>query len=303
MITKTAKTAILLATYNGEKYLAEQLTSIIQQTHKNWTIVASDDGSHDKTIEILGQYKIKAHKGPGKGFAANFLSLLDHAGDAYEYYAFADQDDTWNKDKLERAVTFLQTIAIDQPALYCGRTLLVDEHLNSIGHSPLFRKKPDFLNALVQNIAGGNTMVFNNAAYQLLRKTPINHKLVSHDWWAYLLISAAGGTVFYDPQPSLSYRQHGLNLVGSNMDWRARIDRIHKLFQGQLKSWININNDALLDISTLLDPKCRRQLEAFQAARHAWLIPRAFKIMRLGIYRQTFLGQLGLVLAVLCNKI
>lgn len=165
------KVAILLCTYHGQHYLAEQLDSFAAQSHPNWEIWASDDGSEDDTHAILEAYqqkwpagRLSIHFGPAEGFAANFLSLTCKASIKADYYAYSDQDDVWEAGKLERAVRWLETIPPNIPALYCGRTRLVDADNNEIGLSPLFSKPPSFANALMQNIGGGNTMVFNNAA-------------------------------------------------------------------------------------------------------------------------------------------
>ena len=294
---------ILLATYNGERYLAEQLDSIVWQTHTNWTILASDDGSNDQTLKILREYAITNVNGPRKGFAANFFSLIKQADSNSDYYAFSDQDDVWDPDKLERAIRWLKTVPNNEPALYCGRTLLVDEYLKPFGYSPLFAKPPGFLNALVQNIGGGNTMVFNRAAFNLLRQTQHSYAIVSHDWWAYLLISGAGGHIFYDPKSCISYRQHQANLVGCNSSWISRYYRMRMVFQGRLKSWIDRNNKHLYAVEQLLIPENKHQLEQFNAARHSRLFSRLIKIRQQGIYRQTYLGQLGLLIAAVFNKL
>jgi hypothetical protein len=110
------------------------------------------------------------HAGPAEGSTANFLSLTCRADIDADYFAYADQDDVWESDKLERAVNWLKTIPEGVPALYGSRTLLVDARNQHIGYSPLFEREPNFRNALVQSIAGGNTMVFNRAARDLLRR-------------------------------------------------------------------------------------------------------------------------------------
>jgi glycosyltransferase involved in cell wall biosynthesis len=294
---------ILLATYNGQRHLVEQLDSIFQQTHQHLKVVASDDGSTDRTLEILQQYPIQIHAGPGQGFAANFLYLIELVDDSSDYYAFSDQDDVWDLDKLQRSIDFLASIKQTEPALYCGRTLFVNENLECIRPSPLFKKPSGFLNALVQNIAGGNTMVFNRAAFNLLRQTKNKAAIVSHDWWAYILISGAGGHVFYDPIPSLRYRQHQNNLIGSNHSWLDRFYRIRSLFQGQHKARTDKNNQNLLDVAHLLTVEHQHQLETFERVRRSWIIPRIINLMRLGLYRQTIFGQIGLVVAAFFNKL
>jgi len=210
--------AILLCTMQGQSYLPEQLESILWQTYKFWTIWASDDGSSDGTHSILADYqrrlgegRLSIHSGPAEGFVANFLSLTCNAKISANYYAFADQDDVWEQDKLLRAVQWLGTIPVHTPALYCSRTCNVDVNNQCIGYSRLFLKRPSFANALVQSIGGGNTMVFNDAARNLLHAAGADVNVVAHDWWAYLVVSGHGGQVFYDARPNVRYRQHGAN--------------------------------------------------------------------------------------------
>lgn len=294
---------ILMATYNGAAYLKEQLDSIKQQTHTRWQIIASDDGSSDETLNLLHAYGVKTIHGPHKGFAANFMSLVRTAPLDSEFYAFSDQDDVWAPEKLTRALHCLSSYPQEVPALYCGRTHLVNESLISIGYSPLFKKSPHFKNALVQNIGGGNTMVFNKKALELLQQLPEDDPIVAHDWWAYLLVSGAGGNIYYDEKPYIDYRQHQANLIGSNRGWRAQVLRLRSLFKGKLKSWLDSNSKNLSNLSHVLTPDNKRTFEAFEAMRGNRSLLKLIKTRRLGLYRQTRLGQLGLVLAAIFNKI
>jgi glycosyltransferase involved in cell wall biosynthesis len=304
------KVAILLCTYHGQHYLAEQLDSFVAQTHVSWEVWASDDGSKDDTRIILETYKNKwpagrlfIHDGPTKGFVTNFLSLTCKADIQADYYAYSDQDDVWEADKLERAVRWLEAIPVNIPALYCSRTRLVDAENNEIGVSPLFPKPPSFANALMQNLGGGNTMVFNNAARDLLRRAGANVPVITHDWWAYMVVMGCGGQVYYDHYPSLRYRQHYNNLVGMNSSWSARFVRIRKLWQGHFRNWNDGHIAALRQLSDILTPENRKTLEQFATARKMSLFPRLVRLKKSGIYRQTFLGNLGLVVAAIFNRI
>lgn len=304
------RVAILLCTYHGQHYLAEQLESFAAQSHTSWEVWASDDGSEDDTHSILEAYiskwgsgRLSMHFGPAEGFAANFLSLTCNASINADFYAYSDQDDVWEADKLARAVQWLQSVPAEVPALYCSRTQLVDADNNEIGVSPLFTKAPSFANALMQNIGGGNTMVFNNAARELLREAGENKSVITHDWWAYMVVTGCGGRVFYDSKPTLRYRQHGGNLVGTNADWTARFKRIRMLFQGRFKLWNDSNISALLTLQHRLTPENREILQCFAKARGMRLIPRLIHLKRSGIYRQTLLGNIGLVAAAFFGKI
>lgn len=309
MINSTPHIAILLCTYNGEPFLKDQLDSIIAQDYGNFSIWVSDDGSEDQTIPILKKYQANFKKnrfliisGPQAGFARNFLSLLCNPDLVADYVSFADQDDIWLPNKLSRAVTHLKTLPNAVPTIYCSRTYLIDETGNSIGLSPLFRKKPSFTNALVQNIGGGNTMVLNKAALSLLRSVGIE-PVVSHDWWSYLLITGAGGTLSYDPMPTVHYRQHNRNLIGSNRSYFSSLMRIKGLLNGRFRDWNKTNTQVLLAFKQLLTSENQRTLEEFSRARNRWLIPRIWGVIKSGVYRQTLIGNLAIMWATVLKKI
>lgn len=301
--------AILLCTYNGDRFLNEQLDSIIPQYDGNVSLWVSDDGSKDKTLQILETHqstlatdRFSICSGPQVGFAQNFLSLVCNPEIKADYFAYADQDDIWTPGKLSRAITQLESVSVNVPAIYCSRTHLIDEDGHPIGLSPLFNKAPSFANALVQNIGGGNTMVLNKAAVALLRSVG-EKPIVSHDWWSYLLITGAGGTVIYDPEPTVHYRQHDTNIIGSNRISRLSPFRIKLLLNGRFKTWNTINTQTLLEFKHLLTPGNRRTLEEFSRARNRWLIPRIWGVLKSGVYRQTFTGNLGIMVATLLNKL
>jgi len=302
--------AILLCTMQGQRFLREQLDSIVRQTHRNWTIWVSDDGSNDDTHTILSEYRTNlgdsrlfVHSGPSDGFAANFLSLACKAGVSADFYAFADQDDVWEVDKLALALNWLQTVPSHLPALYCGRTRIVDAKNQDIGFSPLFTKPPCFANALVENIAGGNTMMFNNAARRFLCKAGPEVKVVSHDWWTYLIVAGCGGRVFYDLTPMVRYRQHDTNLIGFKSSWSASMTRLRMLFYGRFQHWNDINLEALKTMRQHLTPENKFALDEFLKARNSPFIARQIRLRRSGIHRQTVLGNIGLFVASIFKKL
>jgi len=298
--------AVLLGTCNGAEFLAEQLQSIERQSGTCWELLASDDGSQDDTLACLsafrrraGEDRVSMTSGPGRGYVANFLSLIHKPTNA-DYFAFADQDDVWDADKLQRAVSALSTAAQDRPALYCSRTRLIDEQGGPVGLSPLFTRPPGFANALVQNIAGGNTMVFNRAARELLVAFG-DVDVVSHDWWVYLVISACGGEIFYDPEPSLDYRQHRGNQIGSSQHLSDRWNRLLLGLRGRKRDWNARHIAALNQMSTLLTDDSRRVLSEFCHARHAGLWGRIIGMRRAGVYAQSVPGNIGLFVATILN--
>lgn len=305
-----AKVAILLCTYHGQKYLKEQLDSLVTQTHTNWEVCASDDGSEDDTHSILlaTQQKwptgrLSIHVGPAEGFAANFLSLTCNTNINADYYAYSDQDDIWEEDRLSRALDWLKTIPSNIPALYSSRTRYISSAGLDQGVSTLFTRTPSFQNALVQSIAGGNTMVFNQAARELLAKTPPQATIASHDWWAYILVSGCGGRFLYDTYPGVRYRQHDDNMSGQNIFFLAKIKRAKGLLTGRFKSWNEANLAALHKMQPYLTPENQETLELFSKARNGFIFKRVYYLYKSGVYRQTRMGDFGLLIAALLRKL
>lgn len=209
---------VLMSTHDGERFLAEQVASIRAQTHPYVRLVVRDDGSTDGTVALLQELGVEPVRGENLGLPAAFFRLLDDSGDA-DCYALADQDDVWAPDKLARAVARLD--GVDGPALYCARVMVTDEQLRPLYPHELPRRGPSFANALVQNIALGCTVVLNRAARDLVRgRWP--DECVMHDAWLYLVVAGCG-TVVYDEQVVVQYRQHGGNTVGMGSGPLARL--------------------------------------------------------------------------------
>src|SRR4051812_44369921 len=165
--------AILLATYNGAPWLHQQLDSLLQQTADNWVLYWRDDGSGDGTIAILQDFGRRAGQGrcvqvrepPGRlGATGNFLFLLRTVTerlDEHDVVAFADQDDIWLPQNLQRGVGALGRVPRDEPVLYCARQILVDEALRRLGISGPLARPAGFPAALTQNVATGCTVMLN----------------------------------------------------------------------------------------------------------------------------------------------
>ena len=304
------RVAIVMCTYNGAAYIKEQLDSFADQTFTNWTLYVSDDGSTDATHQILADYqsrwgreRLVIFSGPCQGFAANFVSLIQRPEVAGDYFAFSDQDDVWFADKLQRSLARLAPVGTQTPALYCSRTRLIDETGKFIGFSPLFPKPPSFQNALVQSIAGANTMLVNRAGRELLMQLPDGASLVAHDWLAYLLISGCGGKVFYDVEPCLDYRQHGGNLIGANASFRDRLIRLKQMVSGRFAQWNDANTSILKKMCLLLTEENREVLAFFDVGRRMGFLKRVSALQKSGVYRQTPHGNLSLFLAICLGKI
>lgn len=304
---------VLLATYQGEKYIQAQLDSIGAQTHENWSLTISDDGSTDKTLALCQAFardnpaKVRLIQGPQAGATANFFHLMASVDPSMpdDWFAFSDQDDIWLPGKLSKAVQSLKAFegAGDRPILYCGRTQLVDETLKPLGLSPLPGRPLGFGNALVQNVVNGNTAVFNGALLKLLRRVRPEHAVV-HDWTAYLAAAGCHGHVHYDPAPQLLYRQHEENVIGSQTRWIDKMRRLRMLFKGQYRNWGNQTEMVLEDLSPCLSDSAKRTLQQFREMRHG---ASAWRRLRAGwrgeVWRQTWSGRASLWIALACKQI
>ncbi len=237
MTMKTVQ--VLLSTFNGERFLKPLMDSLFEQDYTNMEILVRDDGSSDHTIQLLQEYEkrypnIDVICGQNLGVIQSFFELLKLSSPAVDYFAFCDQDDIWEKNKISRAVSSLGSLSWSMPSLYCSDYLLVDEQMNIMKQIKKSRIRPSFENALVENIATGCTIAINKISRQLLLQE-IPKMALMHDWWIYLVISAFGKVV-YDSEHKILYRQHSSNVVGvksrSIARWVARIQRL--LRQGSL---------------------------------------------------------------------
>lgn len=231
---------VLLSSYNGERYIREQIDSILAQKNVIVELLVRDDGSQDGTRTILAEYQ-KNYKNihivyaENVGVVKSFFSLVNQVKEA-EYIAFADQDDVWLPDKLIRAVTLLEKEEKDSPLVYCSAKQLVDENLNPIPAAMTYKNvRTEFGNALVENMCTGCTCVINHKLLELIQgKMP--DFTVMHDFWIYL-VGTCFGKVIYDEQSYILYRQHGKNELGVASSIRENYKRRIKNFwkhRGQL---------------------------------------------------------------------
>lgn len=218
--------AIVMSVYNGSKYLREQIESILSQQEIKPHLYVWDDGSTDKTVEILRSFgdRITFWTGSNQGAAQGFLQAVELCNAAADYYALSDADDVWLPTKLADAVRELQSHAPQAPALIATRLTLTDADLNPIGSTPLPRIPFSFENALVQGGIGGATCVLNPQLWRIF-KSRRPSSLVMHDGWLYLVASAFG-QIYYSDKSGILYRQHGSNVIGAahglRAQWRRR---------------------------------------------------------------------------------
>lgn len=247
-MNKEVRIAVLLSSYNGEKYIREQIDSILNLNVLNdkkyhLKLYVRDDGSTDSTLTILKEYENKGKieivpSDSNLGPAKSFLSLLN-AIEA-DFYAFSDQDDVWHKNKISRALTKLENI--QRPAIYYANAELVDSELHSFNRYVYREVQHPCLESIMCccNVLGC-TMVFNNNLKKIFEKHSFMEiNIGMHDYYLCMLCMACGGSIIFDPDPVMMYRQHGNNVVG--YDIKKKIGkRIASLSQ---RSPISIAEDA-----------------------------------------------------------
>lgn len=222
---------ILMSTYNGEKYLREQIESIINQEGVDVSILVRDDGSTDSTISILDEYKkqgiLDFYTGENLRPARSFMHLVMNAPES-DYYALCDQDDVWLQGKLEKAVEALRNET--GSALYYHGMNLVDSDLNKFGY---YFRKEEYAQSLEYSCLFGDeiagcTMVFNKQLLSEIKK--YNPEFITmHDGWVHRVCLCVGGKIIGDQTPYINYRQHQNNAVGmGKRDLRKQFDAISR---------------------------------------------------------------------------
>ena len=235
--------AILMATYNGEEYIREQLDSILNQSCSDFKIYIHDDGSTDKTPEIAADYagrfpeKVEVLDGPPTGGGKyNFFYLLKNV--KADYYMFSDQDDVWLKNKVELSINRMhkmEKLRGNVPLLAYTNMKVVDSDLNVIDESHMHHANIDphrnrLCQLIPENVAYGCTIIFNDKLKQEMFKVQDVDILRWHDWWASIVAASTGYVSYIDECTSL-YRQHGDNSVGSHTEvgLRRKLDLFKKL--------------------------------------------------------------------------
>ena len=306
-IAKPAKVTVLLSTYNGSKFLEQQLNSLYQQTYHDISILVRDDGSTDSTRNILvsehsrGRIEIlEGHNNLGPAFS--FFELMKSAASTgTEYVAFCDQDDVWHTDKIAHAVSALTGIADSGPAMYCSRSEIVDEHLEHIGYTEM-PGEIGFGNALVENAATGCTIMLNRKAIKLVVEH-LPDKVLMHDWWCYLVLTCFGEIIF-SASPDIKYRQHGSNTVGIASNKFYRFGRKLRRFFGcsEGRQWMSEQAISLLNHFGDSIPSSRRHvLNKFIGAKSS-LHCRLQLALSGDIWRKNWFDDFALRILILINR-
>ncbi len=241
---QTEKIAILLATYNGEHYISEQIESILNQTNKDWMLYIHDDGSRDNTMSIVKDYQKKypeqivVLEGESTGGAkTNFLYLFRQV--EAPFYMCCDQDDVWLPDKIEITQKEMDNLVRgdeDKPCLVFTELQVVDSDLNVIADKMSDYQGLDCVNvkfnrALIQNVVTGCTMMVNRVLRDELEKIEDYTNVLMHDWWATLIATRFGKVAFVE-RTTILYRQHGNNGVGAT-NAASFVYKLKRMLQGE----------------------------------------------------------------------
>ena len=227
------KINIVMSTYNGEQFLAEQIDSIQQQTFKDWQLLIRDDGSSDQTPEIIKSFVaqdprivfINEHDRENFGVIKNFFTLIKH--DKADYYFFSDQDDVWLEDKLETMLAVARQYPDQLPLLVYTDLCVVNQNLQVMNQSMIrsqsHHANTELVQELTENTVTGGVAMINHALAEQWRTLD---NIIMHDWYLALLAAAIGKLVYID-QPGELYRQHDNNVLGA------------RTFTKRLKTWLS----------------------------------------------------------------
>lgn len=278
------KVIVLMSTYNGAKYLRIQLDSIFAQQNVNVQLLVRDDGSTDSTLTILKEYatrgNLRYYTGSNLGPARSFMDLIAQVPLEKDcYYAFADQDDYWLPAKLFTAITKLNTLPIsEQPCLYHGKRLRVDQALRVIPSVSSILPTHTFNHAVVFSGVGGCTFVLNENLIKLAKQY-IPQSLIMHDGWLHKLCLAVGGAVYYDSEPYIYYRQHEKNVcAGINLSFKVRLKRHWDFWFGNPDIYSNMLQELVRGYKTQITPQnlaiCQKVLDYKRGWKYKWALLR-----------------------------
>ena len=281
------KVNILMSTYNGQQFLAEQIRSIQEQSYTDWTLFIRDDGSSDNTKEILKDFErqdsrihiIDSDKSDNLGVIKSFHKLVNH--DRADYYFFSDQDDVWLPNKLELSLKEVQNYLADLPLMVYMDLKVVNQDLEimteSMVKSQSHHANTELVQELTENTVTGGVAMINHALAEMWQVTD---DILMHDWYLALLASAFGNLVFID-QPGELYRQHSDNVLGARTLSKRfkKWIRPHILFAVYWDLIKNSQKQARHLLQMPLSQSNRELIEAFVTIMDKPMIER-FRILR-----------------------
>lgn len=290
-----------MSTYNGERYLKEQIDSILAQTYPNVLVHVRDDGSSDGTIALLAAYEreglIEVDRGQNVGVTRSFYLGIAAVADRADYIVLCDQDDVWHADKVERAVGALRRYPSGTPLLHYTEVNYCDGALARQGVSHLCRFVPRFEGLFFENCCSGNVTTINRPLAELVLKSG-PERVFYHDWWIALLCACFGHLV-YDSEPSVEYRRTGENVSPTGAGIKLAIHRLEEALDAKRLSPISGQLEKLLDeYGDAMADERRAVLELFCTRGHR--LRKALYPHRL---RQTLAGEAAVRLLLLLGRL
>ena len=297
---------ILMSTYNGEKYITEQIESIEnQKLDIPLNILVRDDGSKDNTVKLLKKlnkkYKnIEVLQEENIGCNASFFKLFKIAK-GYKYYAISDQDDIWLEDKLQRGINMIKKENVSEPVLYGSCSYLMSNDGIVKGTTQMQIRDITLNNTIIQNFVPGHSQIMNNSLLQLLKKDLDYSKIYVYDFWI-TNVAMVYGKLIFDNKPSTNYRIHSANTVGygkNKIEWiKERLKRFKKgdgnSISSQIIYFYDLNNDKL-------PVSIRNELEKFKFLNKN-IFTRIIFVLTTKLYRQKHLESLLFKIAYLFGK-
>ncbi len=268
--------AILLATYNGERHIREQIDSLIGQTFQQWTLYIHDDNSNDGTIAIIKEYVsnypnriVLLDFPPTYGACQNFLCMLYKV--EAKYYMFSDQDDVWLPHKIEleyERMKALESMYSKTPMIVHTNLVVVNEHLEPINNSfweyeRIYPKTVQtYSDYAAVNCVTGCTMLFNEEAKEAIKR-PYTNALM-HDAWITLSTIAVGGIVYPIEEPTILYRQHGENTLGARdaslLTWKYKIQHLKDVINANIQHYKQMNAIKKISLTRYISSKVRYKI-------------------------------------------
>lgn len=309
-----SKVDIIMSTYNGEKFLKEQVESIFASNHEHLELHVFDDGSSDETMQILKEFKhhyehrlhiYENHRNLGvtKNFLHGIRTVMEKDKDA-QYFMCCDQDDFWHPDKVSKTLKRMKQMetrfGVDRPLLVFTDAVIADENLKEISDSFMKTqhfntKKIDLAHLLMENKCIGCTTMINRPYEQFLKHTPNAARY--HDWWL-ALIAAAFGHISYLPKATLDYRQHSSNVVGS-VSFSSYVKRRMATIKDQ-KITLAKNRDQAEEFLHLFDDDLQKHqksiVESYLKMFHSNYFKRRYIALKQGYLKSGVVRNCGLML-------
>lgn len=302
---------IIMATYQGEKYLREQLDSILQSEGVDYMISVFDDGSKDHTVNIVESYQSEhpdkiqfVQNKKNLGHFGNFMQGV--VGNPFDYLMFCDQDDVWKPDKILKTLACMKQQEVkyskETPLVVFTDATIVDENLQML--TPSFHQSGrlntsnlDLAHMLMENKMMGCTMMLNQAMIQKVNELPTQARY--HDWWL-ALIAAACGHIEYLPEQTMLYRQHGDNVVGnlSFLDYvKNRLNNISKQ-KHAIQETIRQAEELNRIYGKTLSKESKELLEHFVELGGSGFIRRRYLLLKYGFLKSGIVRNIGLFVLI-----